>query len=169
MEPWRALRLEALRESPNAFLQSPEEFLLLNEEQLRDRLAIDQNHFTVGAFAEADKLVGMVGAFRETRPKVSHKANVWGTYLLPDYRRHGGGLKMMHFLLDHLHLIPGISQVQLSVASSQKDAKKLYESLGFIAFGEEKEAILVNGVLLDEFHMQKFLPTSPKSNDALTF
>lgn len=44
------------------------------------------------------------------------------------------------------------------VVATQIPAKTLYETLGFVVYGLEKEALYVEGRFQDEYHMQLFLP-----------
>ena len=41
----------------------------------------------------------------------------------------------------------------LTVSAEQVAARRLYESLGFQAFGREPRALLVNGLYVDEDYM----------------
>jgi RimJ/RimL family protein N-acetyltransferase len=47
----------------------------------------------------------------------------------------------------------GVSKVQLSVSSTAPAAQRVYESLGFVAWGRESDALRLNGNSADEIHM----------------
>jgi RimJ/RimL family protein N-acetyltransferase len=49
--------------------------------------------------------------------------------------------------------MPDLRQLNLGVNANNAAAIRLYESLGFKAFGHEAGAMLVDGVLHDEVHL----------------
>ncbi len=157
LEAWHPLRLSALRNSPTAFLATPEDYEKLTEEELASRIVHDHNRFVNGAFDGENTMVGMAAIIRQDHPKVRHKATIWGTYVVPEYRGMGIGKKLMQSILENQSLLPGLQQVQLCVVATQEPAMALYKSLGFQTYGAEKAAVLVNGQLLDEYHMQLLL------------
>jgi len=87
VEIYRALRLTCLRESPHAFTNSYEEFSQRTLESIAQQFRSHEN-FTLGAF-EDDRLVGMVGFYRESALKLRHKGYIVSMYVLPEYRSHG--------------------------------------------------------------------------------
>ena len=51
----------------------------------------------------------------------------------------------------------GLRQINLGVMSTNFNAIKLYEKMGFQSYGVEKEAVFVNETFLDEVFMVKFI------------
>lgn len=51
----------------------------------------------------------------------------------------------------------GIEQINLTVVTSNESAKKLYTSLGFEVFGEEKRALKIDNTYFDEEYRVLFL------------
>ena len=71
----------------------------------------------------------------------------------PAWRRRGVARELMSQMLGFASTLPGIRQVNLCVNTRNEAARRLYESLGFVAWGHERGSMLVEGELHDEFHM----------------
>ncbi len=145
-------RIEAVTNHPEAFLVDPAEERARSREQVAERLVSDENRFVLGALADG-KVVGMVGFVRETRPKIRHKAFIWGTYVAPSVRGKGVGRALMVELMDRARTMDGLRLLGLSVMASNHQAAGLYESLGFKKWGVEPCALVVDGRDLDEAHL----------------
>lgn len=157
-ESYRALRLQSLQQHPEAFLSSYEAEVKLSIETTRIRLDSSDGHFTLGAFLDGEqRLAGMATFFRESRPKIQHKAHVYAVYVDPVARNHGIGRALMLELIARAKVAPGLTQLTLSVTSSNLAAKRLYESLGFIRYGTEPRAMRLEGEYLDEDLMAMLL------------
>jgi len=86
---FRAQRLRALREHPDAFGRAPEE--VDSSEVWTERLrayASSELDFLLGAF-DADSLVGAVGCHRDHGIKQRHIAYVWGCTSSPSSAAEG--------------------------------------------------------------------------------
>ncbi|MHA6534298.1 GNAT family N-acetyltransferase [Paenibacillus sp. BAC0078] len=149
-EIYRQLRLLSLRKSPEAFLSSYESESKLSIVTTRIRLEPSEERFTLGAFDDKEKLVGMVTFFRESRPKINHKAHVYSVYTHPDARKQGLGRLLMLELIGRAKAMPGLEILTLTLTSTNLPAKKLYESLGFICYGTEPKAMKLGEEYLDE-------------------
>jgi ribosomal protein S18 acetylase RimI-like enzyme len=146
-----ALRLTALETEPEAFAESAEEHRRTAIGDYRERLQ-SRDSFVLGAF-DGEALVGMVGLYRDPRPKRRHRGTIWGMFVLPAYRGQGIGRSLVSSALERAAEFGGIASVVLSVMTTQREARRLYLALGFRPFGVEPRALLVNGRLLDEEHM----------------
>jgi RimJ/RimL family protein N-acetyltransferase len=148
------LRLEGLEREPFAFTEAADEHRKLTIEQARERLRQHPGNpsFAVGAFVDS-KLVGMAVFIRQTRAKTRHKGNVVGVYLTEQYRGKSIAKRVMTELLRRAKMQQGLEQVHLAVASRQTAAKKLYESLGFVVWGREVNAVKVGNEYVDEEYM----------------
>ncbi len=136
------LRLEALEREPTAFTESPEEHRATSVETVADRLASGGDEsFVLGAFFDG-QLQGTLGFRRNERIKLWHKGIVWGVYVSPAFRGRGAARALMDAFLTRAASIEGLRQVQLGVAAENKTARNLYESRGFVVFGEEPGAVL---------------------------
>ncbi|SFJ79322.1 Ribosomal protein S18 acetylase RimI [Paenibacillus sp. UNC496MF] len=137
---WR-LRLEALRRYPLAFGSAYEEAKDTPFADVRARFKEDPGQFILGAFTEAGELAGIVGFRRETSRKMRHKGMIWGMYVDPAAQGRGIGRGLMAELLRRAGELPGLELAQLAVVDANAPAKRLYESLGFAAYGLERNAL----------------------------
>ena len=154
-EAYRALRLEALEREPRAFGRSADEFRQEPLEVVRSRFE-SSNTITLGAFLD-NALVGMATLAQQSNQKERHKASVFGVYVTERTRGKGISRALLTGLLEHARGIPGLEQLQLSVAVGQIAARTLYTSLGFVAYGLEPKALKVSGEYVDEEHMVLYL------------
>ena len=158
---YRALRLLALRDSPQAFVSSLDEDKDLPLSTFESRLAERPGHAVFGAF-DGDTLQGVVGLTRETRERLAHKGHVWGMYVSAAARGQGAGRGLMQAVLAHAGATPGIAKVTLSVDAANVAAIALYESLGFVVFAREADAVRLAGQPRDDLQMHlRFEPSAP--------
>ncbi|WP_369869724.1 N-acetyltransferase family protein [Achromobacter sp. AONIH1] len=147
--PLRQLRLDALRETPEAFGSSYEEEHTLTLDDIRAWVATDIENAMFGVFIDG-ALAGMTGVGRQHRLKMRHKAQIWSVYVAPAARGRGLARRLMLAAIDHAGGMRGVRQLQLSVTAGNLAARALYESLGFAEYGVEPEGLCVNGVMHDE-------------------
>ena len=147
------LRLYALETEPRAFGESADEHRRAGVSHFAARLGPDAgDSFVLGAFDSA-VLIGMVGFYRNERPKRRHKGLLWGMFVRPSHQGRGLGRVLVSKLLETAAALRGLRQIELSVAASQPAARRLYLSLGFRPFGTEPGALCVDGEYIDEEHM----------------
>ncbi|SRR5579871_2828845 len=150
---WWRLRLEALQREPRAFSASLEDHRQLSLETVAARIGSPgPERFVAGAFLEG-RLVGTAGFYRESGCKLLHKGHVWGVYVSESLRGAGTGRALMLSVIRQARALPGLEQIVICVASSQHVARRLYESLGFVAFGREPRALRIDGEYLDEDYL----------------
>ncbi|UCZ53878.1 GNAT family N-acetyltransferase [Bacillus shivajii] len=154
-EAYRALRLEALRTNPESFASGYEEEKENSVAFYKKRLQSDSS-FTYGAFYH-ERLVGVVTLVRDTKQKMNHRANIVAMYVTPEVRGKGIGRKVMKAAIEKAKELNGLRQIYLTVVTDNTPAKKLYESIGFVTYGVDKEALHVGGTYLDEDWMVLFL------------
>ncbi|RTR35163.1 GNAT family N-acetyltransferase [Robertmurraya yapensis] len=147
-EQYREIRLTALQTNPESFSASYEEERLYPIERFIARLE-NPHAFTFGALIE-DKLVGVVRLVLEQSEKMKHRANIYGMYVLPDYRSNGIGKSLMEQAIEKVKETVYIEQIYLTVVATNVPAKKLYQSLGFAVFGLDKRALRVRDTYFDE-------------------
>ena len=150
---FQALRLGGLQREPTAFGSSFEEECDETLDTVAQRLAPSPDHAVFGAFDAAGTLLGVVGLGREGMRKLRHKGIIWGMVVTPAARRRGLGRALMQAAIAAAHDLPGLLQLNLCVNAHNTAALRLYESLGFVAFGREPGAMLVDGVLQEEVLM----------------
>lgn len=151
-----ANRLRALKNSPSAFLTTYEEEKARGNSHFAETLARqDTENLIFGALKDGS-VVGTIGIFREERPKISHKAMIWGMYVDTDWRKNGIGGQLVDLALKFAKNDMKVQLVQLSVEATNTGAKRLYESRGFKTWGVEPKAMKSGDDFFDEIHM--YLP-----------
>lgn len=153
----RQLRLDALRETPEAFGSSYEEEHTLTLADIRAWIVPADDSAMFGAFVDR-ALAGIVGVARQRKLKMRHKAQIWSVYVAPEMRGHGLARLLLRAAIDHAAAMHGVRTVLLSVTANNTAACRLYASLGFEQYGHEQEALCVNGTLYDELLMALPLP-----------
>lgn len=147
------LRRQALIEEPFAFLSSPEDDLASSPAAVREQLSSWSSFSAVfGAFSES-VLVGMVGLTRDRPRKAAHRACIWGLFVKSEYRGQGVGTRLLEAILAHARQMDGVETVYLSVSEKTPNAKRLYESAGFVVWGCEPDCIRHVGESAREYHL----------------
>ena len=155
---YRALRLRALREHPDAFTSSHEEDAQQPLQVSFARLASPLYAFW-GAL-QGEELYGMVGLERELRSKNRHKGTVIGMYVTPEVTGQGVGRALLQALVAHAR-DEGIASLVLTVTEGNGHAQRLYAAAGFRSFGIEPDAIRVAGRSFAKNHMHLDVSQAP--------
>ena len=111
----------------------------------------------VGAFDENNDMLGVVGFRRVARIKLKHKANIWGMYVVPEFRQKGIAKLLLAELLNSAKSLDGLEQINLSVVNSNVNAKGVYDSFGFTIYGVEKNALKIGEEYYDDDLMVNFI------------
>jgi len=148
---YREIRLEALKQNPEAFGST---FERENAQPLSWFEAALGRSDIFGAFLD-ETLAGIAGYVVQESPKQAHKALLWGMYVRSAARNTGAGKRLVAAILNHAR--ERVEMVQLSVVSDNEAACRLYSALGFIEYGFEKRALKQDGRYYDEVLMVKFL------------
>ncbi len=152
VELYRAIRLEALKNSPEAFESSYQDEVDLCLSELESRIVQTSHSFVVGAFSGGN-LLGIAGFVRQRKVKISHKGFIWGMYVSPGKRVSGVGAKMLSLLLNEARNVDGLNQIQLTVVTQNSSAIHFYKKMGFLQYALEPDALRVNGEAYDEAQM----------------
>ena len=153
VDSFMLIRADMLRRSPLSFGSDPDQHID-RDQTYRDLKEKNEENFILGYFDDNNTLVGMIGCFRKTRKKERHKAYMWGMYVHEVHRGKGIARQLMEEALDKIKQAPGVEKVMLSVTTSAKAAKTLYESFGFKPYGIEEDAYRWDGQVLDEVFME---------------
>jgi ribosomal protein S18 acetylase RimI-like enzyme len=153
------IRMLGLKTHPEAFGAAYEEGID-REKTLRNLYAKNDEDFILGYFA-GDFLVGIVGFLRYTRLKMRHKGWIWGMYVRPQYHGRGIGKALMETCMEKASALEGLQKVTLSVTHTMIPAKRLYESVGFLTYGVEKDSMRVGGNRYDEILMSRETAAAP--------
>ncbi|WP_164669776.1 GNAT family N-acetyltransferase [Virgibacillus doumboii] len=150
-EKYWELRLEALKQNPEAFATSYEEAMNRKNpiEITAKRL---EGNYTFGAFNN-DELVGMVTLLQETHLKLRHKAHILAMYVSPKIRGAGAGEELLSKAIEQAKEMKEVEQLNLAVVTTNEKAKGLYKKAGFKTFGMEEKAMKHNGIYYDEEYM----------------
>ena len=147
---YRQLRLKALEEIPQAFLDDADTSRLQPQEYWLQRMANM-------VFAEEDRqLVGMIGCHRDQRGKLNHIVNLVSFYVISDKRGQGVGEQLLRKVIDLYSHDPSVKKFQLGVIETQTAAINSYLKLGFIQSGVQKFAVRVGSKYYSEILMEKY-------------
>jgi len=138
-EKYRMIRLESLKNTPEAFATSYGEEKDLSSEEFKNKLQ-SKTSFTYGAFNQGE-LVGIITLYQEKLIKLQHRAHIGAMYVHPSKRGLGIGKALMEEAIKKAKSIEGLEQVYLAVVSTNESAKKMYSLLGFEVFGTEKKGL----------------------------
>lgn len=102
---------------------------------------------TFGAWADGE-LLGLATIAREERPRLRHRAGLYGVGVLAAAQGRGAGRQLVGAAVAYARELPGVTSVHLVVTETQHAARRLYESLGFQYWGSEPEGLRVDGKLI---------------------
>lgn len=149
------LRIRMLTEAPWAFASSVEMDRGCKPELVRDSVTREGSAI-LGAF-EGDALIGAAGLVRDEKPKRRHIATIWGVYVGPEARGQGVGRQLIETAISTARTWPDLAVLQLSVSERADTARRLYEQLGFTAWGVAADSLRVDGQSYSETYMQILL------------
>jgi RimJ/RimL family protein N-acetyltransferase len=148
---FRELRLGALQDSPTAFSMDYEKVLNQSIKHWEDLLIMNDQESTI-FFAEHDgQLIGMIGIARGRSQKTRHSADVWGVYMIPEWR----GLRIAEEMIKSCLAWAkerNIVVARLGVTTINNPAIRCYERCGFKIYATERRALLHEGRYYD-FHL----------------
>ena len=148
---YRSIRLEGLKESPEAFGSTFEAEFTKPLAWFFERLS---SSVVFGAVGEG-KLLGIAGFVVREEEKETHKGLLWGMYVRPDARGAGVASRLVGAVIAYAR--PRVEMIQLSVVVGNEQARRLYARLGFVEYGIEKNSLKYRGRYYDEILMAKDL------------
>ncbi len=150
---YRELMLEAYAQAADAFTSTAEERAQEPLSWWVNRIASASGlSQSFGAF-QAEQLVGTVALEYSAKPKTQHSALVIGMYVKPAARRLGAGAMLMQAAIVAARAKPSLRILRLTVTQGNEAAIRLYESVGFSAWGVEPMAILTPSGYKGKVHM----------------
>lgn len=167
VEAYHALRLQALQAEPSAFSDDFDDERDLSRDHFRAAMGTSREHFTVGAFDERARLVGIATFRRDVRRKARHKSSIHTMYVAREVRRLGLGARLLGFVIDHAREL-GVEQIHLWVLDpAHSAARRLYQGVGFVAQGTVvRNDLVVLGRYVDAEYMTLTLTgDSPTDGD----
>ncbi len=167
---YRVLMLEGYELHPEAFTSSVAERepfpMTWWEGRVKD--GDDAEEIVVGAFDEG-RLIGVSGLRFLQRSKTRHKANLYGMYVPASFTKRGIGQRLVTTILDEARKREGVRIVQLSVTEGNREAESLYAKCGFVAYGVEPFALMLDDGYVSKIYMWidlKAPAPTPSSSDA---
>jgi ribosomal protein S18 acetylase RimI-like enzyme len=154
-QEYRQLRLDALKESPQAFSSRYEEQVNRPDEFWKSRLeeAAKGGSSWLLFARSGEKLVGMVGAARD--PVNGLEAEIISMYVLPEARGRGVAGLLMHAILMVLKE-SGICKACLTVNLDQAPAVHVYKKFGF-DITQVDTVVMGDGAAYNEAVMEKIM------------
>ena len=153
---YRAIRLECLKHFPINFASN---YL---DEKAKDKLFFqpyieqsDSNNFVIGAFHKTN-LIGISGFKRHELVKTNHRGLIIQVYVTPEYQGNGIGSRIITSTLNKAFKINGMEQVEIDVITINKNAEKVYEKIGFEAYGIQKNYLKIDNDYYDHKMMMIF-------------
>lgn len=110
--------------------------------------------FTLGAY-DGDQLAGVVSFAREgaDRQKLRHKGLLFRMYVSNMHRGMGIGKLLIREVIKRAAILENMESINLTVVTTNTVAKLVYERLGFVTYGSEKNAIKWKGNYFGEDSM----------------
>lgn len=155
---YRDLRLEALREHPDAFSSDYASNAARPMSFWDDRLRASGSPGALTLFFAFDRdgLIGMCGVAPGGSPKTAHSAFIVSVYVRPRSRGRGVANALLQAALVWARA-QGIRIVKLGVGTNNAAAIRCYARQGFRVYGLEPLALCHAGQMLDELLMAREL------------
>lgn len=164
---YRALMLDGYGRDPEAFTATVAERAVLAPAFWQARLAPGEAaaEIVIGALLDGE-LAGALGVRFAQRPKLRHKASLFGLFVAPAARRCGIGRLLVETALELARSRAGIVQVQLTVTDGNPAAQGLYAQCGFVTFGVEPMAVRCADGFAANVHMWHSLERERQAGSA---
>lgn len=155
---YRAVRLRALAEHPEAFTSAAEEEATAEgDARMAARLAPSArapHDEMLGAF-DGERLVGTIGLAVDMRAKARHRGHILGMYVVPERARQGVGTALVATQVERARAVPGLAGLALTVTAGNDVARRLYERAGFVVVGRDPDAVRTGGASFDKLLMYR--------------
>ena len=152
---YKALRDEALRNSPEAFTSDYATEVQKPASAYACRLyAAASGHFLLGAFDAQEQSLGSIALEVEARLQKKHCATVTAMVVNPAAQDQGIAMQLIAACTQRALTMPHLCQLVLTVTASNTHAVRLYERAGFTCWGLLPKSIKVNGLYYDKLYMR---------------
>lgn len=156
LDQWWELRLQGLREHPDAFGADYDASVERGPGHLEASTHEGGIGRIFGAVTPDGRIVSQAGVYHEGG-KRSHIAVFWGVHTHPDWRGKGLSRALIRLAIEHCRSFPEIRQVHISVNANNTAALAVYTGAGFIPWGREPRALMTESGFHDEIHMAMML------------
>jgi ribosomal protein S18 acetylase RimI-like enzyme len=150
---YKALMLHAYEQAADSFTSTPQERALQPDSWWLNRVADPAGLSVVWGAFSGQTLVGTVSLEFSARAKTRHKALVVAMFVHENCRGQGLARQLMQALVQHGMARQGLRLLQLEVTLGNAAAERLYQSLGFQAYGVEPMAVLTANGFKSKVHM----------------
>ena len=147
-EAFSALRRAVLADDPVPMGLSMEEELTRPLQGFRDQLGFPDPNIAFGAFVGAQLVGSSALAWPSKWASSRHKANLWGVFTLPSFRKQGISRALVQKTIEHGR-DQGLRRINLVVYVPNQPATRLYDALGFQFTGVEPEPVCLGGTFYD--------------------
>jgi len=153
---YRDLRLEALRNHPEAFSADYQANLAKPMTYWIERLRVNRaDNAIMTYFAVHDqKLIGTSSIVCTNSPKTRHSATIVGMYVQPDWWGFHIAEELVQACMDWARTQEA-KIVKLGVTATNTAAIRCYARCGFQVYGIEPQALYYDGVFYDELLMAR--------------
>jgi len=142
-EAYQKLRLQSLREHPEAFGNAFEDEVNSPLDSVAERLHPTTDSTVLGAWVD-DRLVGMISFARYRGRKTRHRAMIGAMYVAPEVRGRGIGSALLNEAIHHARALADLEELILAVTVGNQAARALYLAAGFTHAHIEQRYIKVN-------------------------
>jgi len=153
-QKYKKIRLEALKNDPQAFSSFYGAECKLRDEEWCERLASGlgkkNKKIFIGVCDETNNFVAIGGAYTKDD---SAEWCVVAVYVTPECRGQGIGKILLLGIIDELKKRGDVEKLVLRVNLKQRPAIKLYKSFGFAIAETIKDQMMGDGELHDEYEM----------------
>ncbi|WP_299273489.1 GNAT family N-acetyltransferase [uncultured Psychroserpens sp.] len=154
LKVYKTIRLQSLLESPYSFSDSYDDMIDKDDCFYLNELDNSNFSFMIGAFNSDSELIGFVNFKRDYRTKANHKGMIHRTYVHPDYRKQGIGVKLMHNVLEFARKIESLEQIHLWVLQPENGTSNFYKKIGFRSQGTiVKRDLKIDNLYVDAEYM----------------
>lgn len=158
---YRDLRLEALRNHPEAFSADYAANLAKPMTFWTERLVFNNPESPAMIYfgVHNSRLTGMCGIYRTNSPKIQHSANIVGMYVQPAWRGFHIAERLIMACVEWARAL-GVRIVKLAVVTTNTSAIRCYARCGFQVYGIEPQALFVDDLSYDELLMARTISQS---------
>jgi len=152
-EKYKALWLEALTNSPQAFAYSYQELADRTDKEWQEKIegySAERSKSRMFVAKDKNRFIGMMGFFE----KEKGVAKIFGVYVSPHCRGKHVSDRLMESLLSALKELDFL-EVELTVNKEQTAAFTCYKRHGFFVTEEIKDVKMGDGTICDEYVMKR--------------
>lgn len=143
---WKTIRLESLKNAPEAFGSSYDEEKNQSDEDFKSFA----NRTVFGAFIGSE-LIGCAGFYALRHNKMSHRGVLCSMYVRPEHRGHGIATRLVETVIDHAK--SRVMQLHVTCVTTNPTALQLYQKHGFIIYGTKPRSLKIGDRFYDEHLM----------------